>query len=120
MDMRPNITTKNIIDKATKTEITDVTDALNSAFLQYDIPISWIITVAELLTKYKTLTGKEVRTAILHAQDSILSSEVHNEVNVYAPRISGVVAKVDSIEEVPQYVIDYAQEHDLPLYILGS
>ena len=68
----------------------------------------------------KILTGKEVRTAILHAQDSILSSEVHNEVNVYAPKINGVVAKVDSIEEVPQYVIDYAQEHDLPLYILGS
>ena len=70
--MRPNITTKNIIDKATKIEITDVTDALNSAFLQYDIPISWIITVAELLTKYKTLTGKDDKVKTKPLEDTII------------------------------------------------
>lgn len=70
--MMPNITTKNIIAKATKTEIADITDALDSAFLEYDIPISWIVTVAELLTKYKVLTGKDYKVKTKPLEDTII------------------------------------------------
>lgn len=70
--MTPNIKIKNIIDKATKNEIADVTDALNSAFLEYDIPISWIITVAELLAKYKVLTGKDYKVKTKPLEDTII------------------------------------------------
>ena len=70
--MMPNITTKNIIAKATKTEIADITDALDSAFLEYDIPISWIVTVAELLKKYKALTGKDYKVKTKPLEDTII------------------------------------------------
>lgn len=72
--MTPNATlkTKNIIPKAIWKELNTVTDALDSAFLQYDIPISWIMTVADLLTTYKLLTGKDYEPKIKPMEDTII------------------------------------------------
>lgn len=72
--MTPNATlkTKNIIPNATWNEIAVITDALDSAFLQYDVPISWITTVAELLAKYKLLTRKDYEPKIKPMEDTII------------------------------------------------
>lgn len=44
----------------------------------------------------------------------------HNEANLYIPKINAVIAKVSSIEEIPQELLDYAHSHNLPIYLLGE
>ncbi len=68
----------------------------------------------------KTFTGSEIKDAITTANNSIISTNEHNEVNVYTPQVNAVIAKVNTIEEVPQKLLDFAQEHNLPIYLLGS
>lgn len=57
------ICAKNIIniDAATQTELTEIEDALEQAFRRYSVPHSWIMTTAELLHKYETLSGKKYK-----------------------------------------------------------
>ena len=44
----------------------------------------------------------------------------HNEVNLYTPKANAVIAKVNSIKEVPQELLDFAKKHDLPVLLLGE
>ena len=43
-----------------------------------------------------------------------------NEANLYSPKINAVVAKVNSISEIQQEFLDFAQKHNLPIYLLGE
>ena len=43
----------------------------------------------------------------------------HNEVNVYNPKVNALIVKVNSLEEIPYELLDFAEENDLTIYILG-
>lgn len=68
----------------------------------------------------KTFTGKQIKEAITIANDFIITKEHHNELNVYTPKVNAVIAKVNSIEEVPQYLLNFAERHNLPILLLGK
>ena len=36
------------------------------------------------------------------------------------PKINAFVAKVNSIDEIPQPFLEFVQKHNLPIYILGK
>lgn len=65
----------------------------------------------------KTFTGAQIKNAIISSNNSIINARFHNEVNVYTPQISAVMAKVNSIDEVPQELSDFANEHNLPIFL---
>ncbi len=67
----------------------------------------------------KKLLGKDIKDAIKKADDVIIAG-VQNEANLYNPSIGAIVAKVDSMDEIPKDLLDFAQENDYPIYILGS
>ncbi|MBQ9246393.1 hypothetical protein IJ182_09025 [bacterium] len=69
--------------------------------------------------KNKEIKGSDIKQAIRYANDALLMDK-QNEVNLYNPKINAVVAKVNSLKEVPQKYLDFAQKHDLPIYLLGS
>ena len=68
----------------------------------------------------KTFTGKEIKQVITEADDLMLHSHQHSEANLYSPKTNAVIAKVDKIEEIPQELLNFAQKHELPIYILGK
>ena len=74
--------------------------------------------IPEIKIGDKTFSGTEIKEAIQKADDFMISG-VQNEANLFAPKTNAVVAKVSSFEEIPQELLDYAYEHDLPIYILG-
>lgn len=82
--------------------------------------------INEITIGNKTLEGSYVKKAIKRANDSVLADMYSNsglknsEVMFYAPKVNGVVAKVDKIEQIPQKILDFAQQHNLPVYILGA
>ena len=71
------------------------------------------------LSDKKNLSGKEIKEAIRLAADKLLQNE-QNEVNLYSPKINAVVAKVNTINEIPQEYLNFAQKNHLPIYILGN
>ena len=44
----------------------------------------------------------------------------HNEIVGLQPKIRGVVAKVASLDECPDYVLQFAKENDLPIFLVGN
>ena len=70
----------------------------------------------------KKFTYKEVKEAIREANDAALADNKysHSEVNLYTPKVNAVIAKVESFEEIPQELLDFANKHNLPIYILGN
>ena len=40
--------------------------------------------------------------------------------NIYVPKVNAVIAKVETIDEVPQELLNFAKKHNLPILILGK
>ncbi len=67
----------------------------------------------------RTFTGTQIREAITAADDLMIKGQ-QNETNLYNPSINALVAKVDSIGEIPQEFLDFAKARNLPIYLLGK
>ena len=68
----------------------------------------------------KKLTGLQIKSAIKKADDLLIKdNNSHNEVNVYNPKVNALIVKVNSLEEIPYELLDFAEENDLTIYILG-
>ncbi len=78
--------------------------------------------IPEIKVGDKTFTGAQVKQAILNADELTIKNNPnrHNEANLYAPKVNAVVAKVSKLEDVPQELLAFAQEHNLPIYLLGN
>ena len=68
----------------------------------------------------KTLKGYEIKEAITAAGNELFDDLYHNESNLYNPKINAFVAKVKSIEEIPEEFLEFVQAHNLPIYIFGE
>ena len=44
----------------------------------------------------------------------------HNEINVYNPKIKGVIFIGDSLSDVPADALNFAKENDLPIFLMGK
>lgn len=71
----------------------------------------------------KTIDSKRIKEAILAADEQLIRRNgdlKYNEVNVYTPKTTALIAKTNSLAGVPKKMLDYSKEHDLPIYILGK
>ena len=70
--------------------------------------------------KGKNIKGEKIKKAIQKAQDELLNNETNNEINLYNPKINAFIARVNSIDKIPQEYLNFVQEYDLPIYLLGE
>lgn len=70
----------------------------------------------------KKLSGKQVKSALQVATDSLFDTKQnqHNEIVAYHPQISGIIAKVNQIADVPAALQEFAQNNHLPIILVGS
>lgn len=68
----------------------------------------------------KTFSGKELKQAIVEFQDSLLNNSSNNEIVGCTPKIRGVIAKANSLEEVPTELLEFARENDLPVILINN
>lgn len=101
-------------------ELTDSEYAQLYSTLQKYKHASGLDNVPSITVNGKTLSGTQIKNAVIFANNSIINSKYHNEVNVYTPQVNAIIAKVDEINEVPQPLLDFAQEHNFPIYLLGA
>ncbi len=78
--------------------------------------------IADLNTEKRTIKGEDLKQALSKAQDKLFNPcpTEHNEIVVYNPKISGMIFKENSIEEVPQDLLDFAHERNLPIVLFGK
>ena len=57
--------------------------------------------------------------AYIEFNEDCLDYTDHNEANIFNPRINAVVAKVNSFDDIPQKLLDFAHNHSLPILLLG-
>jgi hypothetical protein len=75
-------------------------------------------------TKYNlgdySFTGEELIKAIKFYQDSLIdkTGSEHNEIVGYVPKLQGVIAKEKSISHVPDELLKFAHENDLPVILI--
>ena len=90
-----------------------------------------IVTIIEIineneLEKVTNFTKQEaISTGYILGQDGkyqkvTSSTDFDTVTEIYVPKINAFVAKVDSIDEIPQSYLDFAQQHNLPIYLLGK
>ena len=70
----------------------------------------------------KVFSARQIKNAIRNADEVMIISlrSQHNEANLYSPKTQGIIAKTDSIEQLPKELLDFAQKHNLPIFLLGA
>ena len=58
--------------------------------------------------------------AIEKFQDSLIDKEEnrHNEIVGYVPKIEGVIAKANGLDEVPKELLDFAKKNNYPIILI--
>lgn len=72
-----------------------------------------------ILGEYR-ITGKQLKEAIEKYQDSLIDKkeEHHNEIVGYVPKIQGIIAKANSLSEIPQNLLDFAYKNNYPVILI--
>lgn len=67
----------------------------------------------------KKISTTELKKVIAEANDLLLATKGgNNEVLLYCPKINAIVAQVPSLDEVPQKILDFAQQYDFPIFLM--
>ncbi len=83
--------------------------------------LSSIRNTKEFTAGDKKFTGKQLADAILETQDDLFGCDLyHNEVVAYNTKVRGFIAKVDSIEEIPEEFLDFVEKYNLTIHIVGN
>lgn len=101
-------------------KLTDAEYARLYGILQKFKHASQLDNISLITVNNKSFTGEQIKNAITSANDLIINPNFHNEVNVYTPQVNAIIAKVNKIKEVPQTLLDFAENNKLPIYLLGS
>ena len=67
-----------------------------------------------------SFNGLQLKTALKKLQDDLIDKDeiFHNEIVCYTPKITAVIAKVKTFDEIPDDVLRFADENSLPILLL--
>ncbi|MBR2068484.1 MAG: hypothetical protein IJ877_01855 [Candidatus Gastranaerophilales bacterium] len=88
--------------------------------ISYKTSLSQLRDDETLIIHGKKISQKTLKETVKNAQDRLLNADYHNEVNVYKPKINSFIAKVNSLEEIPEKFLQFAKDNDLVIFLLGS
>lgn len=83
--------------------------------------IAQIADEQEFVLPEKTVSGKDVKAAIKNVTDELLQEtrSTHNEVVTQNPRVVGLFAKANSIDEISEDYLRFVRNNNLPIYIFS-
>lgn len=64
------------------------------------------------------IKANDLSQALEDSINILFDKENHNEIECFNPTIKGLFAKVSSLEECPQYFLEFAAKHDLPIVLM--
>ena len=68
-----------------------------------------------------TVKAKDLVKALEVSRDALFEGgDIHSEIVPVNPRIKGLVAKVEKLEDCPEEFLRFAQAHDLPIILMKA
>lgn len=67
----------------------------------------------------KTYSAFEIAKKVTKVNDSILSKNKNNEINIHAPNVYAFIAKANSLYSIPLAYMNIIEKYDLPIILLG-
>ena len=68
----------------------------------------------------KVINAKDLVECLEKSRDKLFKGFEHSEIVPINPRIQGLIAKVNSIEECPEEFLRFAKEHNLPIVLMKA
>ena len=68
----------------------------------------------------KVIKAQDLTASLDKSRDKLFSGDSHSEIISLNPRIKGLVAKVEKLEDCPQEFLEFAQKHNLPIILMKS
>ena len=74
----------------------------------------------------KTFKKEDIIAAFTYSRDQLIEQKKvkahgsHNEIVALNSKIKGLVAKVDSLDECPDWFLEFARENNLPIILVGK
>lgn len=115
---------KNELLKNLNIDASGVTDSEYAKFykenLASKVALSEISDKKEIHIGSHVITGENLKTAIKSYQDDLIDKQEnqHNEIVGYTPKIQAVIAKENSLENVPEELLKFAEENNLPVILI--
>ena len=68
----------------------------------------------------KIIKVQDLTDALEKSRDSLFEgdSNEHSEIIPITPKVKGLIAKVEKLEDCPQEFLKFAKEHDLPIILM--
>ena len=84
------------------------------------LPKKYISQIDEVKVGEKTISKDDLKKALVSAQEALCKENTPNEVVVYNPKIKAIACKTNSADEVPEYITNFAKQHNLPVLLIGN
>ena len=66
----------------------------------------------------KLISVEDLKDALAKSRDSLFEGNEHSEIIPLNPKVKGVFAKVENLEDCPQEFLEFAKEHELPVILM--
>ena len=66
------------------------------------------------------IKAKDLRELLESSRDELFRGTQHSEIVPINPRISGLIARVSSLDECPQEFLKFAKDNNLPILLIGD
>ncbi len=66
----------------------------------------------------KLISAEDLKDALAKSRDSLFEGNEHSEIIPINPKVKGVFAKVENLEDCPQEFLEFAKEHELPVILM--
>lgn len=67
----------------------------------------------------KVINAQDLINALEKSRDTLFEGgNIHNEILPINPKVKGVIAKVEKLEDCPSDLLRFAEEHDLPIILM--
>ncbi len=108
-------------------EIDDLSYAKIAEFIMSKkYPETQLINLKDLTIDNKTYKMQDILDAFTFSRDQLIIETKeklhgsHNEMVGLNAKVKGLVAKVNTFEELPEYFLRFAKENDLPIILIGN
>lgn len=72
-----------------------------------------------LLIGEKTIKSEDLVECLEISRDKLFEGgNIHSEIVPISPRVSGLIAKVERLEDCPAEFLQFAQEYNLPIILM--
>ena len=74
--------------------------------------------IKDIRINNKVIKAEDLVSSLDKSRDELFNGSFHSEIVSLNPRIKGLVAKVEKLENCPKEFLEFAQKYNLPIILM--